>query len=99
MTDEGPLHTRQQRAQQAKELLSHPLLKEAFNGIRQTYLEAAMSVGHTDDIGRFRVVQAALVVDRVKGHLQHWIEDGKLAEAELRELQRGNDRKKYFGVV
>ena len=98
MTDEGPLHTRLQRAQQAKELLSHPLLKEAFHEIRQLYFDCAVQLSATDDIGRFRLLQGAVVVEHVQSHMKKYIEDGKLADADLKELQRGNDRKRFIVV-
>ena len=99
MTDDSPLHARMQRANQAREILDNTLLKEAFTALRQTYLEAAMQTTFKDDMGRFRALQAALVVDQVQQHIARHIEDGKLAAEELKALQRGNDRRKMWPVV
>lgn len=99
MTDDGPLHARTQRAQQARELLANPMLQEAFTELGRLYLERAKHITADDDIGRFRVIQAAIVLDKVLEHVKAYVEDDKVAEAELKALQRGNDRRKILGVV
>ena len=79
-----------QRAEEAKEVLSHPALAEAFTDLEQAYVEALLECRKEDDLGRFRLSEGMKVLRLVKRQLEAHVEAGDLAAHEVQELRRGN---------
>jgi DNA transposition AAA+ family ATPase len=98
MTDENKLNTATLRGAQAKHLIEHDLLREAFDQLRRTYIDKLLASEARDNDARERLYIAARVVDQVKEHLYRVLQDGNLAAKELDNLTVEAKRKR-FGIV
>lgn len=87
MSDEGKLRQDSQRGTRAATILGDPLLAEIFATIHNEYVAAWFGSETRDAEGRERLWQAVKIVERVQVHLQKIANDGKLARAELDDLQ------------
>lgn len=96
MTDN--LHLDTSRGARAEELLRSELVTEAFDQLETVYVEAWKSTKPLDTEARERLWQAYQIVGKVRSHLIGVAEDGKLAQAELNEIERMGERKKVLGV-
>ena len=76
-------------AEEAKDVLSHPALAEAFTDLEQAYVEALLECKKEDDLGRFRLSEGMKVLRLVKRQLEAQVEAGALAVHEVQELRRG----------
>jgi hypothetical protein len=94
--DDTKLAIDQSRALRAQSLMDDDLLREAFATLEADYIAAWKLTPARDGDGRERLWQAVQIVARVKDHLGCVIENGKLANAELRELA---ERPKRFGIL
>jgi hypothetical protein len=88
MTDEIKLAKDIQRAARAKALTEDDILKGAFETLKKQYSESLLgtSVNQADD--RERLYLAYRVLTEVERHLMQIVNDGKLADAELRALEK-----------
>src|SRR6185312_7388994 len=93
------LHDTLTRAAQARDLLSHDLLSEAFKTLEASYYDAwrTSSVDQVD--AREKLFLAINIVGKVRDHLASVLNNGKLAQAELKALAETAERKKRFGVL
>lgn len=82
--DETRLAIDQSRALRAQALMDDELLVEAFATLEADYIAAWKLTPACDDDGRERLWQAVQIIARVKDHLGCVIENGKLANAQLR---------------
>jgi len=99
MSDESRLDQAAAKALRAQELLDNELLSEAFNTLEDTYT-AAWRATTIDDVGsREKLFLAINIVGKVRDHLATVIANGKLAEAELKELAQVSERRKRFGIL
>jgi hypothetical protein len=96
MIDESNLRHDAAKAARAASLLENDLLTEAFARLEADYIAAWKLTPARDNDGRERLWQAVQIVGKVKDHLAIVIENGKLAEAQLKQLA---DRPKRFGLV
>jgi len=94
--DESKLNIDLSRAQQARQLIENELLTEAFVKLESDYIAAWRQTPPNDADSRERLWQAVQTVAKVRDHLSAVIEDGKLAQAELKQLV---SRPKRFGVI
>lgn len=98
--NDNDLIDRERRGQRAKEFVNHTEMAEAFQKVRQQYMEATLQCAPTDDKGRHNLVLAAVIVDKVRDHIGRVIQDGELATKELEEIrQTHNGRRKVLGIV
>jgi hypothetical protein len=74
-----------QRAQEAKRLLEHPLLIEAFASIEKEVIERWTQSPASDAPGREKLWLTLKLLHRLRTHLESLVSSGKLAEATLRE--------------
>jgi hypothetical protein len=96
MADEFKLHHETNRGARAEALLRNDLLAEAFATIDREYVRA-WRLTHINDVNaRERLFQAVQSVVKVKDHLVKVVNDGKLAQRELEELEA---KRKRFGIV
>ena len=99
MSDDKLLEARN-RAARAEALVNDELLSEGLNNLEAAYIEAWKLTTPADQIAREKLYLAVNVVGKIKQHLQTVITDGKLADAELKELIETQERrKKFFGTI
>ncbi|MFH1343592.1 MAG: hypothetical protein ABIL01_20665 [Pseudomonadota bacterium] len=99
MSDENRLDQAAAKAVRAQQLLDNDLLSEAFAELEQNYTAAWRATTIDDVGGREKLFLAINVVGKVRDHLGAIVANGKLAQAELRELAQVAERRKRFGIV
>ena len=99
MSDESRLDQAAARAVRAQELLDSELLIEAFIGLEDSYTAAWRATAIDDVGGREKLFLAINIVGKVRDHLAAIVANGKLAQAELKELAQVAERRKRFGIV
>lgn len=89
MTDpEQKLLQEMQRGQQAKGLLEHPLLLEAFSTIRETYLMQWESSPARDTEGREKIWTYLRQLEALRAHLTTVLQTGQMAEQQRSLMER-----------
>ncbi len=99
MSDEIKLTQASERAAQAQRLLTDAMLTDAFKGLEEAYTSAWRATLIDDVSGREKLFLAINIVGKVRDHLQAIVNNGKLAEAELKALAQTAERQKRFGVI
>lgn len=99
MSDESRLHELAARAVRAQDLLDSQLLAEAFNALETNYTAAWRATTIGDAAGREKLFLAINIVGKVRDHLASIVANGKLAQAELKELAQTAERKRRFGIL
>ncbi|MBR0756590.1 hypothetical protein JQ604_30810 [Bradyrhizobium jicamae] len=99
MADESRLDQAVGRATRAECLLADDLLIEAFETLEDTYTTAWRSTTIDDVSAREKLFLAINIVGKVRDHLTAAVTNGKLAQAELKELAQTAERKKRFGIL
>ena len=77
-----------QRAERAQELLEDPLIKESFDHLEQTYLDAWRDSRPGEELDREVLWQAWFALDAVRSHLNQVMQNGKIARDSLDKLKR-----------
>ena len=96
MTDELTLHRDADRGARAEALLRNDLLIEAFAALDAEYVKA-WRLTHINDVNaRERLFQAVQIVAKIKDHLGKVLNNGKLAQRELDDLEA---KRKRFGII
>lgn len=99
MSDENSLDQAATKALRAQELLDNELLTEAFATLEANYTSAWRATTIDDVSGREKLFLAINIVGKVRDHLMTIVANGKLAQAELKELAQIAERRKRFGIV
>lgn len=99
MTDETGLNEATAKAVRAQELLESELLSEAFAALEQSYTSAWRATTIQDVAARENLFLAINIVGKVRDHLASVVANGRLAQAELKELARTAERGKLFGIL
>lgn len=99
MTDESKLDRAAARAVRAQDLLDSELLSEAFKALEDGYTAAWRATGIDDAGAREKLFLAINIVGKVRDHLAAIVTDGKLAQAELKELAQTAERRRRFGIL
>ena len=99
MSDESRLHEAAARAARAQELLDNELLTGAFESLGKNYIAAWRATTIDDAAGREKLFLAINIVGKVRNHLASVVANGRLAEAELKELAHMAERKRRFGIL
>ena len=99
MSDESRLDQAVAKAIRVRDLLDNELLREAFDALEETYTAAWRTTGIEDVAAREKLFLAINIVGKVRDHLTSVITNGKLAQAELKELAQTAERRKRFGIV
>ena len=86
--DKHKLRDKQARAEKAASLLRHELFVEAFAYLDTQFIEAWKSSDVKDAEARERIYNLSQALSALRGYFQSVVEDGKLAEAQLQDLQR-----------
>jgi hypothetical protein len=96
MTDELTLHRDKDRGARAEALLRNDLLIEAFAALDAEYVRA-WRLTHINDVNaRERLFQAVQIVAKIKDHLGKVLNNGKLAQRELDDLEA---KRRRFGII
>jgi len=99
MTDENKLDQAVAKGARAQDLLDNELLSEAFAGLENSYSSAWRATGIDDVVAREKLFLAINIVGKVRGHLIAIVTNGKLAQAELKEVAQAAERRKRFGIL
>ncbi len=99
MSDENRLDQTARKAIRAQELLDNELLTEAFKGLEDNYTAAWRATTVDDVAAREKLFLAINVVGKVRDHLAAIVANGRLAQAELKELAQVAERRKRFGIL
>jgi superoxide dismutase len=83
----------------AKALLDDEMLKTAFDGLKQAYIEKLISTTEDQSGARERLYLSVKAVGEVQRHLQAILDSGKLADAELHRLISMGQPKKAWNQV
>lgn len=98
MSDDKLLEARN-RAARAELLVNDELLIEGFDALEAAYISAWKLTRPEDERAREKLYLAVNVIGKLKQHLQTVIVDGKIADAELKELVEAQERRKRFGII
>lgn len=99
MADEFKLQKDARRAAEAQQLLDSPLLNEAYTRTEADLVEAWIGSQPRDADGRERLWNAVQANRKHKDFLQSVVNNGKIAEAELKALRETAEHKKRFGIL
>lgn len=88
-TTPAPLHEQVSRAEQARTLLEHPLLVQAFQSMKDEVIEQWQKAPAHDVAGREKLWLTLKLLDKLQGSLRQTVETGKVARKSL--LQRAAD--------
>lgn len=97
MADEFKLNNITNRAAKAKALIEDELLSESFRVLRESYMGQLMATNVMQSDVRDKCYMAVRVLDVVQSHLKKTIDEGKVAQSDLKELAKTAERKKLFG--
>jgi hypothetical protein len=86
MTDELALNKAAERGARAQRLLEDDLLAEALDTLDRDYTRAWRATAARDTDARERLWQAVQVVAKVRDHLVHIVNGGKLAQRQMNDL-------------
>jgi len=92
MTDELALNKAAERGARAQRLLEDELLAEALDTLDRDYMRAWRASAARDTDARERLWQAVQVVAKVRDHLVHVLNGGKLAQRQMNELAARKSR-------
>jgi hypothetical protein len=98
MIGESKLDQAAAKAVRAQELLDNELLAEAFRGLEDSYTAAWRATRIEDVAAREKLFLAINVVGKVRDHLTGILTNGKLAQAELKELAQMAERRRRFWI-
>jgi hypothetical protein len=99
MSDESGLDQAVTKAARAQELLDNELLTETFKTLEENYAAAWRATVVGDVAGREKLFLAINIVGKVRDHLNAVVANGKLAQAELKELAQIAERRRRFGIL
>jgi hypothetical protein len=99
MSDESRLAQAVTKAVRAQGLLDNELLIESFKTLEENYTAAWRATVIDDVSGREKLFLAINIVGKVRDHLNAVVANGKLAQAELKELAQIAERRKRFGIL
>jgi hypothetical protein len=99
MSDEEHLNQAAARALRAQQLLEDELLSEAFAGLEENYTAAWRASSIDDVAAREKLFLAINIVGKVRDHLSAIVANGKLAQAQLKEIAQTAERRKMFGIL
>jgi hypothetical protein len=99
VTDEIALQRAANKAARAQSLIDDELLAETFKGLEEAYA-SAWRITKIDDVsGREKLFLAINIVGKVRDHLNAIVANGKLAEAELKQIAETAERKQRWQDV
>jgi ribonuclease HI len=97
MTDEIALTKATEKAAQAQRLLTDPLYVESFNALEAQLIQAWIASDPRDADGRERCWLAVHANRKQRDYFASFVNNGKMAQAQLDELAKQAERRKRFG--
>lgn len=96
MVNENDLLRESALGQHARMAIENEAIRNAFDTLNATYLDAWRRTHLDDTAGREHLFQAVNLIDKVKEHLAILISGGKMADAQIRQIvaDRENPRKR-----
>jgi len=91
MTDD--LESRRIRAEEARQFLSNPLFREAFDGVARDLLEVSLTCDPDNKDKAQRIVISQQLLQAVRREIERKVNDGEFAAFQMAELDK---RKKLF---
>lgn len=85
--NEGKVRESMERGEKAAALLRNELLQEAFNQLESDFIQAWKASSVEDSQNRERLYMLCQNLSALRGYLEGVVTDGKLAKAQLDELQ------------
>lgn len=85
--NEGKVRDSMERGEKAAALLRNELLQEAFNQLEADFIQAWKASSVEDSQNRERLYMLCQNLSALRGYLEGVVTDGKLAKAQLEELQ------------
>ncbi len=79
--------SRKFRAQDAKQLLEHPMLKEAFQAIENALISSALTCEPDNKEKAQRIVISQQLLAGIKREITRIIQDGEIATVQLSEIE------------
>lgn len=83
------LYRKKELGQKALTLMNDEAFSLACEGVKDHYIKALLSTKRLDVEGRENLHKAICLIDDVKRHLGYFVEDGKIANEEIKHLKRG----------
>lgn len=80
-------------------LLGDPLLKRSFEQLEHDYFTAWIATKPGQIGEREALWQAYQIVGKVRNHLEMAINDGVVADAEIQEIRKFGEKRKFLGVA
>lgn len=75
----------ERQAQEARELLDHPMLKGAFDGLREATVQAIEDNPMTDELLRDKLMITLQVIRDVRAQLQSYVDSHAIQKAQENE--------------
>jgi len=88
---EAKLLEEMERGRQAQDLLEHPLLMEAFETIRESYVKGWETSSARDVEGREKIWTYLKQLDQLKAHLTTVLQTGSMAREQRSRMERVKD--------
>jgi hypothetical protein len=85
--NEGKVRGSMERGEKAAALLRNELLQEAFSQLETDFIQAWKASSVEDSQNRERLYMLCQNLSALRGYLEGVVTDGKLAKAQLEELQ------------
>lgn len=85
--NEGKVRESMERGERAAALLRNELLQEAFSQLETDFIQAWKASSVEDSQNRERLYMLCQNLSALRGYLEGVVTDGKLAKAQLDELQ------------
>jgi len=99
MADDDRLLKARIDGSRAKALLADETLQAAFTEMKRGYAEKLFSTSISETVARETLYQAHRLVGEIERHLQHVLDNGKLADAELNSMIRQGEAKKSWASI
>jgi hypothetical protein len=84
--------------QEAQRLLNDPLLKRAFEGVRQKILDKLEETAIGDTATQHELTLCLQTIKQVKRHLESWVRDGQLEVDRVEKTSKWRDFMKKTGA-
>tara|TARA_R100000963_G_C4556180_1_gene46986 strand:+ start:63 stop:329 length:267 start_codon:yes stop_codon:yes gene_type:complete len=86
MNDEASLQKEVSEGRDAEYLMDNPVFKQTFDYLKDAYFKAWEQTSVEDSKSRENVWMMYKTLDTVHGHIQTYVDTGKLAKKQLEEM-------------
>jgi hypothetical protein len=76
-----------QRGEKAGHIINNDLWAEAYEEVKRAYIAEAQKCAATDDVARFRYIEAIRIVDTVRIHFEAVLAQGQLTAGQAAQFQ------------